>query len=145
MNASAPDRLFDGRLILHQPPGGHRIGTDAVLLAAAPRPLPRGLVVDAGAGAGAVGLALAQANRNVEVVLLEKNHRAAQAARRNAAANGLDARARVVEADLFDAAARRAECLAEAADLVVTNPPFLNAGEARVSPELRPRHGPCAR
>jgi tRNA1(Val) A37 N6-methylase TrmN6 len=135
MSATKPDRLFDGRLILHQPPGGHRIGTDAVLLAAAPQPLARGLIVDAGAGAGAVGLALAQANPGAEIVLLEKNPRAALAARQNAAANELDARVRVVEADLFDVAARKAAGLVEAADLVVTNPPFLNAGESRISPD----------
>ena len=129
------DRLFDGRLILHQPDDGHRIGTDAVLLAAAPPPLARGLIVDIGAGAGAVGLALAQANPGASVVLLEKNIRAAEASRQNVAANGLAERARVVEADLFDVAARKAERLVEAADLVVTNPPYLNPGESRVSPD----------
>lgn len=129
------DRLFNGRLILHQPAAGHRVGTDAVLLAAAAPPLTGGLIVDVGAGAGAVGLALAQINPGAQAALLEKNARAAACARRNAAANDLAARVRIVEADLFDAARRMAAGLAEAADLVVTNPPFLNAGESRVSPD----------
>ncbi len=136
-DADAPlaDRLFDGRLILHQPETGHRIGTDAVLLIAAAPPAGGGLIVDVGAGAGAVGLALAQINPGAQTALLEKNARAAACARRNVAANGLAARVRVVEADLFDAAWRKAEGLVEAADLVVTNPPFLNAGFSRVSPD----------
>jgi tRNA1(Val) A37 N6-methylase TrmN6 len=129
-----PDRLYDGRLVLRQPEKGHRIGTDAVLLAAAAPPLPRGLIVDVGAGAGAVGLTLAQTNPGATVALLEKAP-VAEFARRNIAANGLEARARVVEADLFDVAARKAEGLVEAADLVVTNPPFLNARESRTSPD----------
>jgi tRNA1(Val) A37 N6-methylase TrmN6 len=132
---TAADRLFDGRLILHQPEGGHRIGTDAVLLAAAAPPLARGLIVDVGAGAGAVGLALAQINPGAQTVLLDKNPRAAVFARQNVAANGLAARTRVVEADLFDVFARKTEELVETADLVVTNPPFLNAGESRASPD----------
>ncbi len=134
-DATAADLLFDGRLILHQPASGHRIGTDAILLAAAAPPLARGLIVDVGAGAGAVGLALAQINPGAEVVLLEKNPRAAAFARQNVDANGLAARMRVVEADLFDVFSRKAQGLVEAADLVVTNPPFLNAGESRASPD----------
>jgi tRNA1(Val) A37 N6-methylase TrmN6 len=129
------DRLFDGRLIVHQPSSGHRIGTDAVLLAAAAPSLTGGLIVDVGAGVGAVGLALAQINPGAQTALLEKNARAAACARRNVAANDLSARVRIVEADLFDAARRKAEGLVEAADLVVTNPPFLNAGDSRVSPD----------
>ncbi|WP_294532894.1 methyltransferase [uncultured Rhodoblastus sp.] len=132
---SEPDRLFDGRLILHQAASGHRIGTDAILLSAGAPALPRGLIVDVGAGAGAVGLALAQINLRAEVVLLEKNSRAADLARKNVTANGLADRVRVVEADLFDAAARKIEGLVEAADLVVTNPPFLNIDQSRPSPD----------
>ena len=131
---SEPDRLFDGRLLLHQAPDGHRVGTDAILLAAA-APASRGLIVDVGAGVGAVGLALAQANPAALVALLEKNPRAAALARENVAANDLAARARVAEADLFDFAARKAQGLVETADLVVTNPPFLNPGETRASPD----------
>jgi tRNA1(Val) A37 N6-methylase TrmN6 len=130
-----PDRLFDGRLALHQPERGHRVGTDAVLLAAAAPEISRGLIVDVGAGVGAVGLALAQANPGAQIVLLEKNAAAAAFARENAALNGLETAVRIVEADLFDVAARKAEGLVEAAELVVTNPPFLAAGEARRSPD----------
>jgi tRNA1(Val) A37 N6-methylase TrmN6 len=131
---SEPDRLFGGRLALRQPPRGHRVGTDAVLLAAAAPALAKGLIVDAGAGVGAVGLALAQINPGATVALLEKNPAVAALARENIGLNALDSRARLIEADLFDAAERKREGLAEAADLVATNPPFLTAGEARASP-----------
>ncbi len=130
-----PDRLFDGRLSLRQQVSGHRVGTDAVLLAASAPELARGLIVDIGAGVGAVGLALAQANPGAEVVLLEKNPQAADLARQNVADNGLRGRVRVVEADLFDFSARKGAGLVEAADLVVTNPPFLKARQSRPSPD----------
>ncbi len=130
-----PDRLLDGRLLLHQQDKGHRVGTDAILLAAAAPPLPGGLIVDVGAGVGAVGLILAQANSCAEVVLLEKNPQSAELSRQNVAANDLAARARVFEADLFDFPARKAAGLAETADLVVTNPPFLKPGQSRPSPD----------
>jgi tRNA1(Val) A37 N6-methylase TrmN6 len=130
-----PDSLLDGRLLLHQWDKGHRVGTDAILLAAAAPPIAKGLVVDVGAGVGAVGLILARANTGVEVALLEKNPEAAELSRQNAAANDLSSRIRVFEADLFDVPARKAGGLVEAADLVVTNPPFLNSRTARASPD----------
>ncbi len=130
-----PDLLFDGSLVLHQPAGGHRAGTDAVLLAAAAPPLAKGLIVDVGAGTGAVGLALAQQNKGARAVLMEKNPKFAELARKNVAANALGARALVLEADLFDVSARKAKGLVEAADLVVTNPPYLDAGKSRLSPD----------
>lgn len=135
MNCRNPDRLFDGRLVLHQPERGHRVGSDAILLAAAAPEISRGLVVDAGAGVGAVGLALALFNPEAQVVLLEKNAAAAGFSRENIAANALEGRVRMSEADLFDVRARKAAGLVEAADLVVTNPPFLVAREARLSPD----------
>lgn len=130
-----PDALFDGRLLLRQPARGHRVGADAVLLAAAAPTLSKGLIVDVGAGVGAVGLALAQWNPGAQVALIEKNPAAAALARENIPLNGLDDRVRLIEADLFDAAARKAAGLVETADLVVTNPPFLNPGAARFSPD----------
>ncbi len=129
------DGLFDGSLLLRQPARGHRVGVDAVLLAAAAPRIVRGLIVDAGAGVGAVGLALALWNPEARVALLEKNPAAAALARENIPLNGLEDRVRAVEADLFDVKARKAEGLNEAADLVVTNPPYLASGAARASPD----------
>lgn len=133
-NTNAPDGLFDGSLKLFQPTGGHRVGADAVLLAAAAPRIPHGLIVDVGAGVGAVGLALAQWNPGAQCALLELNPAAAALSRANIAFNGLTARARAVEADLFDVEARRAAGLIEAGDLVVSNPPFYDPGAVRASP-----------
>ena len=59
------DAFLGGRLLLRQPADGHRIGTDAVLLAAAAPGDFSGLAIDAGAGVGAAGLALAIARPSV--------------------------------------------------------------------------------
>lgn len=131
----SPDGLFDGTLKLFQPTSGHRVGADAVLLAAGAPKIPHGLIVDAGAGVGAVGLALAQWNQNAQCALIELNPAAAALSRGNIAFNGLSARARTVEADLFDVEARRAAGLIEAADLVVSNPPFYAPDATRASPD----------
>jgi tRNA1(Val) A37 N6-methylase TrmN6 len=121
-------------LTLRQKRTGHRVGLDAVLLAAAAAGPPAGRIVDVGAGVGAVGLALARRDLSAQVDLVEIDAETAALARDNAERNGLAAR--VLVADVTSPAARRAAGLADAAaDLVVTNPPFLVAGAARVSPD----------
>lgn len=132
---SAADGLFDGALKLFQPSAGHRVGADAVLLAAAAPKLDRGLIVDAGAGVGAVGLALALWNPGANCALLEFNAAAAALSRGNIAFNSLSERVKTIEADLFDVEARRAAGLIESADLVVSNPPFYAPGASRASPD----------
>jgi tRNA1(Val) A37 N6-methylase TrmN6 len=134
------DSFLGGRLLLHQPEGGHRCGTDAVLLAAAVPADFSGLAIDAGAGVGAAGLALAISRPRAEVGLLESDHFVAGLARANIAQNGLSDRCYVVEADLLSPASRQAAGLREAgAGLVITNPPFLDPGNARLSPEPHKR------
>jgi tRNA1(Val) A37 N6-methylase TrmN6 len=120
-------------LTLRQMRTGHRVGLDAVLLAAG---AAEGLIVDVGAGVGAVGLALARRAPGVRVDLVEIDEEAAVLARENILANGLAERARAVVADVTSPAARRAGGLADgSAELVVTNPPFYRASETRVSPD----------
>ena len=53
------DAVLGGRLRLRQPKRGHRVGHDAILLAAACPARAGDKVVDLGAGVGAAGLALA--------------------------------------------------------------------------------------
>jgi len=129
------DEISGLGLVLRQKRTGHRVGLDAVLLAAAASagPPPR-RIVDVGAGVGAVGLALARRFAAAEIDLVEIDAETAALARDNAERNG--ARARVVIADVTQAAERRAAGLVDgAADLVVTNPPFLAVASARVSPD----------
>jgi tRNA1(Val) A37 N6-methylase TrmN6 len=130
------DTLLDGRVRLLQPAEGHRAGTDAVLLAAAAAADPGDTVVDMGAATGAVGLMIAARVPGVRLILVERDPELAELCRQNLILNHLDGQ--VAAADLLDSRARReAGLLSESADLVVTNPPFLEAGRARISPNAR--------
>ncbi len=133
---SEPDRLLGGRLRLLQPGTGHRAGTDAVLLAAAATLGPGESFVDVGAGVGTAGLALALRCPGVTGLLLEADPTTADFARRNAALNGVEDRVDVIEGDLFARGVDRPPPLrAEAAALVLTNPPFFGNGTVRASPD----------
>ena len=134
------DAFLGERLRIRQPAEGHRCGTDAVLLAAAAPADFSGLAIDAGAGVGAAGLALAIARPRLRLGLLENDSSLAGLARANLLENGLTDRGSVVEADLLSRASRRAAGLDdESADLVISNPPFLDPGRARLSPDPRKR------
>jgi len=131
------DRWLGGRLALVQPKRGHRVGTDAALLAAAAG-TPGGRIVDVGAGVGAVGLALARKSARAFADLVEIDPDLAQLADMNVGRNGLQARARVLRLDVLKPDERREAGLPdEAADCVVTNPPFFERGTIRVSPDTR--------
>ena len=88
-------------------------GTEA-LLAALPEPMT-GRVLDLGCGWGPVGVALGKKYPALEIVMTDINQRAADLARRNLAANGVQAR--VVQGDGF-------ERVTGAFDAIVTNPPI---------------------
>jgi tRNA1(Val) A37 N6-methylase TrmN6 len=128
------DRWLGGQLSLVQPKGGPRVGTDAALLAAAAGS-PEGRITDVGAGVGAVGLALAERSERAFADLIEIDADLARLAEINAARNALQARVRVLRLDVLTPAERRKAGLAdEAADCVVTNPPFFEPGTVRASP-----------
>jgi tRNA1(Val) A37 N6-methylase TrmN6 len=134
--ATTVDEWLGGRLSLRQPRSGHRVGSDAALLAAA-APVAR-RIADVGAGVGAVGLAIALRLPKARIDLIEIDPALSALARENAAANGVGARARIVTADAMSATARRAAGLTDGeADLVVTNPPFFDAAAVRASPDPR--------
>ena len=129
------DAWLGGRLTLVQPKRGHRVGSDAVLLAAAVEP-SAGRLVDAGAGVGAVGLALARRSASLSVDLVEIDAALAELAAENAALNRLADRVRVLNLDIGDPRDRRAAGLADdMAEAVVTNPPFLDPARSRLSPD----------
>jgi tRNA1(Val) A37 N6-methylase TrmN6 len=139
MVETATDLLMGGRLRLEQPVSGHRAGTDAILLAAAVPQDFSGLLADAGAGVGTVGLAAHLFQPQIELALIEREPELAALAARNLAANG--AKGQVFQTDLMDPKSRRASGLADGmAGLVISNPPFLDAGQGRASPDdLRAR------
>lgn len=125
------DLLFGGALRLRQPAKGHRAGLDGVLLAAA-LPTNARAVADLGASTGLVGLRAARMNPEARITLIEKEPELAVLARHNIALNGLSGRVDLFEADAFSPALRP---LREQFDCVLTNPPFHEAGTARVPSE----------
>lgn len=130
------DSWLGGKLTLRQPAKGHRVGSDAALLAAAAPEARR--IVDVGAGVGAVGLALLKRMTGARAELVEIDAELGALAAENVKKNDLAERARVAVADVTAARARRAAGLIDGvADLVVTNPPFFDAPNVRVSPEAR--------
>lgn len=129
------DLFLGGRLRLRQPRRGHRVGHDAMLLAAATGARPGQRVMDFGAGVGAAGLALACRVGGLDLVLVEIDAALAALARQNAEANGIAAH--VVALDVTaDAAAFVAAGLGpDSADVVLMNPPFNDAARHQASPD----------
>jgi tRNA1(Val) A37 N6-methylase TrmN6 len=146
MNDASLDGFLDQRLRLRQSVAGHRAGTDAVLLAGATAEDQQGLILDIGAGAGAVGLMAALRAPQAVVGLVEIDPESCALARENVAANNLDARVTVYEADVLSGKSRRAAGLVdERAALVLTNPPFHEAGRVRVTPDAAKARAHVAR
>lgn len=135
------DAVLGGKLRLKQPRSGHRIGHDAILLAAACPALPGEQVVDLGAGIGAAGLALARRVEGTRVALVEVDAALAQLAAENAQRNGLGARVSSLVLDV--AAPARAFAAAglmpESATRVLMNPPFNDPARQRPSPDRQRR------
>jgi tRNA1(Val) A37 N6-methylase TrmN6 len=120
------DAVLGGRLVLRQPLKGHRVGHDAILLAAASSARPGDHLVDLGAGVGAAGLAVAHRIEDLAVTLVEIDPALTELARENAARNGLAERVRAVclDAAAAPAAFTLAELASGATDHVLMNPPF---------------------
>jgi len=137
------DAFVGGALAIEQPARGYRAGLDAVLLAAAvdvarrPRRGPGGIAAaDVGAGVGTAGLCLAARLSDLDVTLIERDPVACRLALANIARNRLGARTRVVRADVFAPSAEApAELVRPTFDIVLSNPPYLEAGHHRPSPD----------
>src|SRR6202035_3263460 len=96
LGALTEDALLGGALRLRQPRRGHRVGHDAVLLAAACPAHGGEHVVDLGAGVGAAALALAARAADIAVTLVEIDPDLAALAAANAQLNGWAARVRSI-------------------------------------------------
>jgi len=131
------DAILSGRLQLKQKRRGHRVGHDAVLLAAVAGGEVGEHVVDLGAGVGAAGLALAVRVPGITVTLVEIDAELAGLAEENSRRNGLADRVRAVALDV--GAPARAFAAAGlgpgSAARVLMNPPFNDPGRARPSPD----------
>lgn len=135
-SAVTDDAVLGGRLNLRQPAKGHRVGHDAILLAAATFAKKGDHAVELGAGVGAAGLALASRVEGLRVTLVEIDPALSALAADNAARNGLVPRVQAVTLD----AAAPARAFAAAglrpgsADRVLMNPPFHDSARQQLSP-----------
>ncbi len=142
LDGTSDDAVLGGRLVLRQPLRGHRVGHDAILLAAATAAGPGDHAVDLGAGVGAAGLALATRVDGVRVTLVDIDPVLVALAEENAARNGMNKQVRAL---CFDVGAP-AEAFAAAglaagsADCVLMNPPFNDLGNPSPEPLRRAAH-----
>lgn len=130
------DLVLGGRLRLKQPRQGHRVGHDAILLAAATAAQAGEHAIELGAGVGGAGLALAYRIAGLRVTLIEIDPALAALATTNAKANGFSDRVSTIVLDV--AAPPRAFAAAGlppgSAQHVLMNPPFNDAATLPVSP-----------
>jgi tRNA1(Val) A37 N6-methylase TrmN6 len=141
LGALSEDAVLGGALRLRQPRRGHRVGHDAVLLAAACPALGGEHVVDLGAGVGAAGLAVAARARDVAVTLVEIDPDLAALAAENAQLNGLAARVKSINLDAVAPARAFAAAglVPESVARVLMNPPFNDPVRQKTSPDRRRR------
>jgi tRNA1(Val) A37 N6-methylase TrmN6 len=138
--ATSEDAVLGGRLRLRQPKRGHRVGHDAILLAAATGARTGEHAIDLGAGVGAAGLALATRVEGLNVTLVEIDPALCALAADNARLNRLETRVRVLEADAGKTQAfADAGLLQGSVERVLMNPPFNDATRQNVSPDPRRR------
>jgi tRNA1(Val) A37 N6-methylase TrmN6 len=123
---ASEDAVLGGRLVLRQPLRGHRVGHDAILLAAATAAQPGQHAVDLGAGVGGAGLALARRIEGLNVTLVEIDPALTALAAGNVERNGLSDRVRAVRLDVESSAADfiSAGLAPGSAACVLMNPPF---------------------
>jgi tRNA1(Val) A37 N6-methylase TrmN6 len=141
-SAVTDDAVLGGRLRLLQPRRGHRVGHDAILLAAATAARPGELAVDLGAGVGAAGLALAWRVAGLNMALVENDPALCKLAAENIRRNGFAGRARAVAADV--AALPAGPLVASSADRVLMNPPFNDPARQQSSPDAARRRAHVA-
>jgi len=123
MSDATNDRLLDGRVVVRQPVNGYRAAIDPVLLAAAVRAKPGQVVLDAGCGTGAAMFCLAARVPGLKLTGLEIQQRYAVLAGEGVALNNL-VNTYICVGDLL----RPPPDLLNAFDIVLTNPPYGEAG-----------------
>jgi tRNA1(Val) A37 N6-methylase TrmN6 len=123
---ASEDAVLGGRLVLRQPLRGHRVGHDAILLAAATSAKSGDHAVDLGAGVGGAGLALARRIQGLNVTLVDIDPALTELATENAQRNGLSDRVRAVRLDVESSIADfiAAGLAPGSAACVLMNPPF---------------------
>jgi tRNA1(Val) A37 N6-methylase TrmN6 len=137
---TSDDAVLGGRLRLRQPLRGHRVGHDAILLAAATGAHAGEHAVDLGTGVGGAGLALAVRVPGLRVTLIEIDAALCALANGNAVRNDLSERVNAIACDVEDTRALAAAGLVPGSiDHVLMNPPFNDARRQNASPDPRRR------
>ena len=126
------ETLLGGRVRMAGQAHGLKTTTDTVMLSAAVTARDGARVLDAGCGAGGAMLCLARRLPSAHITGLERDPVLADLARRNIALNDVAARVTVHEGDMADA-----HHLGERFDVVMSNPPHLDARRARVPQDPR--------
>jgi len=140
LEATTTDTLYEGAVRLRQPAKGYRVNVDALLLADfAARGRRADLAVDLGSGVGSVALGLHHLRAAARFALVDREPSLLTLADENA-------RAARMPSECFncDLGAGLPEPLRQAADLVVSNPPFFDSDHARESAnpqKMRARFG----
>ena len=112
-------------ILLKEPEGGIRFGTDALLLANfALTSVKKGICIDLGTGSGVLPLLLLGAGCRADFTGLELQPAYARIASENAKNNGYENRFTVINGDAFEY-----KTLFESgrADFVITNPPYMRS------------------
>ena len=118
------DTLLGGRVRIFQPEAGYRVAIDPILLAAAVNAPECARILDAGCGTGAALFCVLTRFETANGVGLERQPDLAVLAQQGAVSNQLDNRARIIAGDL----AAPPEDMAGPFDVVMTNPPYFEAG-----------------
>jgi len=123
MSDATTDSLLGGRVVVRQPVNGYRAAIDPVLLAAAVRAKPGARVLDAGCGTGAAMFCLSARVPGLALTGLEIQHTHAVLAGEGIALNKLNDTF-IITGDVL----RPPPDMLNAFDIVLTNPPYGDAG-----------------
>ncbi len=125
------DLNIDGLMII-QNPRKFCFGMDAVMLANFATVKKGDRVVDMGTGTGIIPIILAGKTKASSIIGIEIQEDMAEMAARSVAMNGLEDRVSIYAGDLRAAASFVPE---GTADLVVSNPPYIDGGHGLVNPD----------
>jgi len=135
VNAVTTDHLLGGRVVVRQPANGYRAAVDPILLAAAVRATPGQKVLDAGCGPGAAMFCLATRVPGLSLSGLELQQSYAVLAAEGVALNKF-ADTFIISGDIL----RPPPDMLNVFDIVLTNPPYGDAGTAPPNEGLAVAH-----
>lgn len=134
--STTKDTLLDGRVQLVQSKAGYRVAADPVLLAAAVDVPQRARVLDVGCASGAALFCLLARLPHVQGTGLDQDQEAIACAQAGIALNDFAGRAKVFEGDV----AHPPKAMRSNYDVVMTNPPFYEAGTVPPHPRNSDAH-----